>query len=101
VEAATVIQPDIYVRRRVVESPSTPGRQPLSKPSDGRVVAEVHGRALKPSAEVHEDLARTVDDDVGDAIKLEQLLERSEPGCVAAQSLDDVQNRCVAYQSSL
>ena len=99
VEARAVGQPDVGVRRGVVEPPAAGRGEPLGEPTHGRVVAEAHGGQPQPVAVVDPDLVGAVDQHVGDAGLSQQRLERPGAEDVAAERVVHGQHRRVADRS--
>ena len=66
VEAGAVGQPEVDVRRGVVEPAPAERGQPLGEPADGLLVGEPDAGQLEPGAAVEVDVVRPVDQHVGD-----------------------------------
>ncbi len=99
-EAGAVGQPDVGVRRRVVQAPTAVSGQPLSQATDGILLGEAHLGPLEAPAAVEVDLVGAVDQDVGDTRGPQQGLEGTGTDHVAPQRLVDLEHRRVADRST-
>ena len=96
-EPGAVGQPEVDVRRGVVEAPATCRSETLGQPAYGLLVGEGDAGPLEPGSPVDPDLVGTVDQDVGDPVEPEQGFERTGPDHVAVQRVVDGQHGGVAH----
>ena len=99
-EAGAVGQPQVDVRRRVVEPAPAKGREPLGQAPDRLLVGEADRGELEAGSAVEVDPLRAVDQYVGHVRRPQQRLERAGPDDVAAQRLVDRQHGGVADRTA-
>ena len=90
----------VGVRRRVVETASAGGDQPLREPSYGVLGRRADVGPLQPGPAVDVDLVGTVDQHVGDARLPQQRIQRPGADHLAAQRLVDREHGRVADRTA-
>ena len=90
-DPASVGQPRVDERHRIVETPTNGGCQALGKPAHVAFARKSEIRQLEPGTAIDEDLVRTVDQDVGHPRLVQQRLQWTSADTVPPQRLHGVE----------
>jgi hypothetical protein len=90
-DPTSVGQPPVNEGHCVVETPTSGGCQPLSKPAHVAFARKSNVRQLEPGTAIDEDLVRTVDQDVAHPRLVQQRLQRASADTVASQRFHGVE----------
>jgi hypothetical protein len=95
-EANTIRQARINMRRSIVQPPPRGCRQSLSQPTQVSLGLEAHVRAREALTSIHPDLSASIHENVGDARLAEERLKATRADHVLSHPDDEIEDGVVA-----